>query len=552
MRWLLAVISLGGSLGAQDEFIPTIDASGEPVALPFGETGDFVEGDDTEILVEGVTSIQLLGIEGHSESIASPRPLGEWPVEAGGLTVAELPELQRRLTSYVNRPLSERDLLKLTEEIIRHYEERDRPVVDVVVTGVEEETLLVEVAEGRVGELRLKDAEYFNEELLADALSLRSGDLLRASALEEDLVWLGRNPFRQAELFAAPGREAGEADLLIGLEEENPWLFSLGWENTGTEATGEERLIASILWGNAWDADQVLAYRATLGWDVERFQAHGFSWEVPLHQRHEFLRFSGSWARVRTDSDFGSFVLEAEGESWQLGVSHGRPIHQGDWRGELSWGAEFKRSDTFLAVGAVEGPGVPVEVVQGRLDVLLRRDTFELRGTLVASPGGLSGRNGSEDFSNYRPDAEAAYLYARVSGSWLHALGDGWALLARGESQLATGALLPSEQLGFGGSSSVRGYAERELLADQGGWLSLELRSPALDHNWLGDAGQLQAIGFLDGGLGWQDGEGGDVLLGTGLGLRGQWKGAGFRVDVGIPLEGEKEVRLHAGLQYQW
>jgi len=55
----------------------------------------------------------------------------------------------------------------------------------------------------------------------------------------------------------------------------------------------------------------------------------------------------------------------------------------------------------------------------------------------------------------------------------------GFAAVARAAGQLSSENLLPSEQLGFGGYYSVRGYEEREANVDRGVLTTLELRSPA-------------------------------------------------------------------------
>jgi hemolysin activation/secretion protein len=71
-----------------------------------------------------------------------------------------------------------------------------------------------------------------------------------------------------------------------------------------------------------------------------------------------------------------------------------------------------------------------------------------------------------------------------------------WSIRGRITGQLTRDGLVPGEQFGIGGASSVRGYEERELVGDNGAFASLELGSPSL----LGQptAGRLSLLAFAD------------------------------------------------------
>ena len=54
----------------------------------------------------------------------------------------------------------------------------------------------------------------------------------------------------------------------------------------------------------------------------------------------------------------------------------------------------------------------------------------------------------------------------------------GAVLVLKGTGQLADGPLLESEQLSFGGATTMRGYEPNSINGDEGYYLSAELRSP--------------------------------------------------------------------------
>ena len=74
--------------------------------------------------------------------------------------------------------------------------------------------------------------------------------------------------------------------------------------------------------------------------------------------------------------------------------------------------------------------------------------------------------------------------------------------IVRGWGQVAGERLLPSEQLGFGGYDTIRGYDEREVNGDEGWIISNEVRTPPASLGKLfrlkKATDQLQFLGFLD------------------------------------------------------
>jgi hemolysin activation/secretion protein len=111
-------------------------------------------------------------------------------------------------------------------------------------------------------------------------------------------------------------------------------------------------------------------------------------------------------------------------------------------------------------------------------------------------------------------------------------------LLFRSDIQLATVPLLSREQFSLGGSTTVRGYRQDALLADNGFLASAEVRLPIFQVPAV--EGVFQIAPFIDFGRVWND-RGNNPhpqnLLGIGVGLIWQM-GDDFtaRLDWGIPL----------------
>jgi len=160
--------------------------------------------------------------------------------------------------------------------------------------------------------------------------------------------------------------------------------------------------------------------------------------------------------------------------------------------------------------------------------------------TLVASPGGLDGSNSDTAFDAARHGASARYAYLQIAAQRAFALGAGFTLNARGTFQWTPNTLLPSEEMGLGGESSVRGYEPYVVLGDRGWNVQTELRAPVLPFGASGAA--AQPFVFVDAGHVWnridQPAEPGNAsLVSVGAGVRFQWsRFVDFRCTYGVPL----------------
>ena len=118
---------------------------------------------------------------------------------------------------------------------------------------------------------------------------------------------------------------------------------------------------------------------------------------------------------------------------------------------------------------------------------------------------------------------------------WVEQVSPSLLSLIKFNAQLTPDSLLPLERFSLGGLSTVRGYAQNQLVADNALNASAELRIPLTR-----DPNILQVTPFIDAGYGWNNltpNPSNNFLLGTGVGLRWQATPNIFlRTDYGLPL----------------
>jgi len=464
-------------------------------------------------------------------------------VAATGLDIPDDPAFRATLESRLGRPLTLDGLNEVVRATVLWFREHDRPLVDIVVPeqDVTSGTIQIVVVEFRVGAVAAEGNRWFSDDLLTSQIRTRPGERVRASTMLEDIDWLNRNPFRHTDLVYQRGTEPGTTDVVLRTADRFPVRVFGGYENTGTAATGRDRLFAGFNWGNAFWADQQISYQISASPDLldrglrgsggkARSVTHAGSWFVPLPWRHTLTVF-GSYTESHPDLGNG---FDQTGRSSQISARYAVPLpNLGTVRHELQAGIDWKRSNNNLDFGGSSVFRSSTDIAQGMLGYSATvpdgLGTTGLNASLFHSPGGIGDRNSDRVFRTSRAGADARYSYARFGLERVTPLPEDLSWIVRAQAQLSSANLLSSEQLSLGGNASVRGYAESEVLGDRGLLLSTELRSPEVSlaqlfgERDLGDS--LQGLVFADYGVAAQHHrQAGDdrntVVLGVGPGLR--------------------------------
>ena len=93
-------------------------------------------------------------------------------------------------------------------------------------------------------------------------------------------------------------------------------------------------------------------------------------------------------------------------------------------------------------------------------------------------PGSWDGRDTAEDIEKARFGAPRGYNILRYGVNLAYALGADWQARALINGQYTNDPLVPGEQYGIGGATTVRGFAEREFANDRGYSGSVEIYYP--------------------------------------------------------------------------
>jgi hemolysin activation/secretion protein len=466
-------------------------------------------GDSSQVLVSRLQGLVFL---------PNPEAVDKNAIEAQGInfrnvTVPAEPAFRSLVAPFLGQTLTRGRLADLITDIIVYYRHHDRPVVDVIVPeqDITHGALQLVLLEGKVGRVTAKGNRWFSNSEITDGVYVHPGDSISATALRGDLDTLNQNPFRTTEVVYTPGEKLGETNLVLQTQDRFPLRVYAGYEDSGDRETGLDRYLAGFNYGDLFRLGQQVNYQYTTSGNGDSLRAHAGSYVVPLPWGHT-LTFFGSY--VDTKGTIPPYI-GLKGRSYQISGRYSVPLPSlraatVDYKESVSAGFDYKYNDNSLEFGNVPAAGTLYDVEQFVLSYNgTETDPYgrtSLNEQLYISPGDWGGNNNDTAFDGAHTGATSDYVYNTLVLERLTKLPGDWSLVLRGTLQTSNANLAPSEQFGFGGYDTVRGYDEREVNTDDGYIFTTEVRTPTFS---LGDLfhcaefkDQLQLLAFWDYGSG--------------------------------------------------
>ncbi|MBI4025179.1 MAG: ShlB/FhaC/HecB family hemolysin secretion/activation protein [Verrucomicrobia bacterium] len=519
---VLAFLILAGGVSAADRYGQTAPKEMKPE-----KTGKIIgeqplqegTGDD-RVVIPKLDGIRF---------VSSPEAVIKAGAKGQGIDAREVPMLanpafEDRLKPYLDHPMTMKMLDAITRKTVLFFREHDRPVVDVAVPEQAVETGVVQilVLEGKLGDVKVEGNRWFGDAAFLDEIRLAKGDPISRSAVMSDMNWINENSFRTADLVYSRGEKLGDTDLTLRVQDRFPVRFYAGYEDTGTDATGDERWYTGFNWGDAFGLGHQMSYQFTGSSDAFKgpspvaglnrekepmLVSHSGSYRMLLPWRHQWLWF-GNYSE--SDSDLGNNAFSLLGKSWQVGTRYLVPLPTfGAYSHHVSSGFDFKQSNNNLDFGGVNVFNRVADVDEFMIGYNPGyRDDWG--GTSLGvegywSPGYLTEHNNDLSYRAARAMSRASYSYAKFSLQRTTSLPADFTWAVIGEAQISDSNLLGSEQFGLGGYSTIRGYEEREANGDNAWRVTNELRLPPISFGEVlgvkGIGDRFQFFGFWDYGV---------------------------------------------------
>lgn len=475
------------------------------------------------------------------------------------------------LQSYLNKPVSLGSLDQMVKDVIVAYREGDRPVVDVLLPEQDITSGVVQlvVIESKLARIRVEGVDADTEEYIRSQMRVQKGEVIRSNDILRDLSWVNRSPYRKVDMVYAPGFEFGTTDVILKSYQSRANWFYTGYEDSGTDFLGEDRIIFGFNFGDVFGPNRSLSYQYTGDLDFEHIRANSLVYTHTLPWRH-WVTVLASYVEIDSDPIpiGGGNFLDSDGDNVQLSARYGIPLDsKANRQREMDFGFDWKSNGSSLEFIDVQNSnnlqlfGSRVEIFQFSLGyqetIQWNRGVsqFDIRG--VYSPGSFNHHNSDPVFQASRFGSSSEYFYAIAGIEHQQRLREDWSARFKLQGQAANGNLQPSEQLGAGGYDTVRGFDQRVARGDQGFWGTIELYTPELSmgriFDWENETDSLRFLGFFDaanlGNVDLLPFEPSSFQIGSvGMGLR--WNYSDWfklRVDYGYPVFTENVIADESG-----
>lgn len=440
--------------------------------------------------------------------------------------------------------------------------------VDIPEQNVQNGVVYLQVVEGKVSRLRVKDSRYFSlGSIKAGVPELAEGHVPNMPKMQEQLGALdSQSNDRKITPVLRPGDAPGTVDVDLKVKDDLPLHGSVALNGRNTSSTSLLRLVSTLHYDNLW----------------QKFHSASFTYQVSPEESDEVDVIVGTYSLPIFDNaaklalygvssssnaqiaSGGALAVVGIGEIY--GARLIKPLRTlKNYSHSLVAGIDYKNFKEDVKLLSSDTIRTPISYLpfslQYNSSIRGEKSFTSFNLGLNFSVRGLG--NTQAEFENKRIDSKPNYAVLLGGLNFTHELPYGMEFFSRFSGQLANSPLISNEQFSLGGMQSIRGYFETQALTDDGIIASFEWRSPRLVPNKIQYINKLQALVFLDAGKGWtQAAPSGTAptneLASTGIGTRFQlWKYFVGALDIGFPLidlqsvkQGDPKVHFNIATEF--
>jgi hemolysin activation/secretion protein len=416
-------------------------------------------------------------------------------------------------------------------------------LVDIPEQEVNNKIVKLNVTEGKVSKLRIKDSHYFSLGRIKElAPSVKEGEVPYFPAVQQDVARLNRISDRRVTPVLKAGKAFGTVDVELKVEDKLPLHASLELNNRYSQGTTRTRLGGSIRYDNLWQREHSLSLSFQISPEnIDEVKVLSANYLMRFDESDMLLALYGVRSKSNVATVGGINVL---GDSTILGVRLIKPLPALDnFYHSISLGLDYKDIGQTVLFGTKFETPITYMPLSATYNATLQ----ETNNKTQVNTGVIFGMRGlvadEVEFDNKRLGAKPNFFIAKAELEHTHALPKGFEGYIKLDGFFSGSPLISNEQYLAGGADTVRGYLEAEESADQAIHSTLELRSPELFKNqaWL-QSFKLAAfydiarIKTIDANT--------SVLSGTGFGLRMKaLKNWNFDLDLAVPLKDSFETK---------
>ena len=486
--------------------------------------------------------------------------------EVNGNTLLEPDQIDASLRPFTGPGKTFADIEAARQALLIAYQQAGFGAVQVVVPEqqVSAGVVKLNILQAKIGPIKVSGNKFFSSDNIRHSLPrLREGESPNTRDVAQDLRVANESPAKQVTVFFKTGERAGEVDATAQVSDDHPLKVFISLDNTGNDATGDERLGFGFQYANLWDKDHVITLRYTTSpGHLDDVSIFGLGYHLPLYGYRSSLDVYGGYSDVNSGTVLGLFNVSGSGTVGGIRLNY-YFNKEGDYEHKLALSQDYRAFENNVDFSGLQlGSDVTVHPISLSYSGQLRLENSGQIGFFVGASKNISGGNDGDQaaFTRSRAGAKASYTIYRFGANLSYPFENGWEVQALADGQYTPDALVSGEQFGLGGLNSVRGFREREISNDYGYRSTVELYTPSFAGALKLENSRLRALLFYDLGYVKRNfalpGEVDTGIASIGAGLRYSWsKHFNARFDYAYILDGgsargDGDQRAHFSLVY--
>lgn len=249
-------------------------------------------------------------------------------------------ELNKIVQKYEGKEISIHELYAIVDEINALYQTKNYITSRAVLLPqkVTQGIIRITLIEGRIGNISVKGNKDTNSDYIQKRISLRSGDLLAADNLENDIIFFNKTSDLQVQAELHPGTTLGTTDIVLHTYEPDHSGLVAFTDNAGQKSSGLYRK------GLTWFDNSLTGNRDALSiTEVKTTKMNGgeVSYYFPLDMRGS--RGGISYEKNQTSTDFENYDLKNHEDDFALYFTHPLKVNKSE---KLDGYVEFHKKST--------------------------------------------------------------------------------------------------------------------------------------------------------------------------------------------------------------
>jgi len=382
-------------------------------------------------------------------------------------------EFKLIIEKYEGEKSSLDELTILTKEIEKKYLSKGIIAACFIPPQkIEKEILTLSIVEAKMGELNIKDHEYFKQQRINYYWKIKPDEVLYFDKISRSLQLMNKNPDRDIKAILHAGKKPETTDVFLKVKSKFPIHLTSTFDREGSVPTGIKRKGIGIRHNNFLGLDDMLLNGYTFGKNFSGIYTYHI---IPVTNFGTSILYGYSYSKSFPKKEYTSSGIDSRSKNCSFFIY--QDIFKKDkYLGVIHIGLESKDKTTKINNDTVN---------RDRLRILKLGSNFIKRGFNTSTSLNTEFSQGINFFGAKRKNSlssrEAKNTFSKFNQeiNYMRNLPLRLQLKLNLKNQLSSTKLPPQEEFSLGGIDSVRGYPSGDYLADNALQTNIELLIPA-------------------------------------------------------------------------